>query len=192
MGSLAILLIPSRSRTLRKGAPSLPNKKSDSFMILAANQYIAITLGLYQRFTLAYQKQISVLTLLLYNYTLLISKTDFVSMKNGISIMNESHLNSDGIRLLKDIEKQKKMLEEIFQLITSLQQLSSCLEQIFLKSGANNPLINKAFDLLDKEQVDFNNDKVEFRLFKSINNPAFLEFISYLWHKMCLAYYQAY
>lgn len=71
------------------------------------------------------------------------------------------------IKLLKSVEQRKVFLEEIAQLVTSLRRLSTSLESIFRKVGADNPLIEKAFDILDimdSHHQKFSNEKIEFRL----------------------------
>jgi len=83
------------------------------------------------------------------------------------SDLNEHKFNINVINLVKAIEKQKQTLEEIFQLITSLRNLSGSWSDLLSNTGSDNLLMKGAHDLLDsldEEQLKFNTEKIEFRL----------------------------
>ena len=88
-------------------------------------------------------------------------------MESKNKALDASKFDIETINLVKDIEKQKKILEELFRLIISLKDLSSSLEELFKNLGAENPLVCGAFDLLDTlddEHLKFSSDKIEYRL----------------------------
>jgi len=83
------------------------------------------------------------------------------------SDLDEHKFNINVINLVKDIEKQKQTLEEIFQLIISLRNLSGSWSDLVSNTGSDNLLMKDAHDLLDSlddEQLKFSTEKIEFRL----------------------------
>lgn len=66
-----------------------------------------------------------------------------------------------------EVEKKLGLLEEVVKVIKQFQHLTGTLESLVYASGAHNPLVDKAIEVLEGADVDhttMTTDKIEFRL----------------------------